>query len=62
MTAPCPICSKPGSDAHRPFCSSRCADIDLGRWLTEQYVLPGQPGEAGDETGSAQLDRRAPVE
>ena len=34
--ARCPICGKPPSDAHRPFCSKRCADIDLGRWLTEQ--------------------------
>ena len=30
----CPICNKPQSEKYRPFCSSRCADIDLGRWLT----------------------------
>jgi endogenous inhibitor of DNA gyrase (YacG/DUF329 family) len=40
----CPICGKPGDDAYRPFCSRRCADVDLGRWLTGGYVLPG-PGD-----------------
>lgn len=37
----CPICSKPGVPAYRPFCSKRCADIDLGRWLRGDYVIPG---------------------
>jgi endogenous inhibitor of DNA gyrase (YacG/DUF329 family) len=46
MPLPCPICKKPSSAATRPFCSPRCADIDLGRWLTEQYVVPGADGEA----------------
>jgi endogenous inhibitor of DNA gyrase (YacG/DUF329 family) len=36
----CPICDKPAEPAYRPFCSRRCADIDLGRWLNESYVLP----------------------
>ena len=30
----CPICGKPGSQDYRPFCSKRCADVDLGRWLS----------------------------
>ncbi|HTT78481.1 MAG TPA: DNA gyrase inhibitor YacG [Stellaceae bacterium] len=33
----CPICGKPAAPRHRPFCSSRCADIDLGRWLKGNY-------------------------
>ena len=33
----CPICGRPRDPAHRPFCSKRCADIDLGRWLKESY-------------------------
>lgn len=36
----CPICSKPTVDAHRPFCSPRCRQIDLGRWLKGSYAIP----------------------
>ncbi|MBK4217347.1 DNA gyrase inhibitor YacG [Paracoccus caeni] len=39
----CPICGKPGAEKYRPFCSKRCADIDLGRWLKGSYVIPGTP-------------------
>ena len=46
---PCPICGKPRSDKFAPFCSRRCADIDLGRWLKGAYVIPGQPAEEEDE-------------
>lgn len=41
----CPICAKPASDTYRPFCSRRCADVDLGRWLTGGYAVPGEPVE-----------------
>ncbi len=43
----CPICRKPVDPAYRPFCSRRCADVDLGRWLTGRYVIPAT--EAEDE-------------
>ncbi|GAB5468144.1 MAG: DNA gyrase inhibitor YacG [Rhodospirillales bacterium] len=43
---PCPICAKPSSPDYRPFCSKRCADIDLGRWLGERYRVPGPPAPA----------------
>jgi endogenous inhibitor of DNA gyrase (YacG/DUF329 family) len=36
----CPICKKPTDPHYRPFCSRRCADIDLGKWLTESYAIP----------------------
>ena len=36
----CPVCQKPATQEHKPFCSQRCADIDLGRWLTESYTIP----------------------
>ncbi len=36
----CPICGTPPDARHRPFCSKRCADIDLGRWFNESYVVP----------------------
>ena len=41
-TRPCPICGKPSTQAHHPFCSGRCADIDLNRWLSGAYVIPGK--------------------
>ncbi|QMU57166.1 MAG: DNA gyrase inhibitor YacG [Boseongicola sp.] len=36
----CPICKKEPATDYKPFCSRRCADVDLGRWLTESYSLP----------------------
>ena len=36
----CPICGKPQNPELRPFCSKRCADIDLGRWLGGKYSIP----------------------
>jgi endogenous inhibitor of DNA gyrase (YacG/DUF329 family) len=36
----CPICRKPTEHRYRPFCSRRCADIDLGRWVTGSYAVP----------------------
>lgn len=38
--APCPVCDKPAAIEHRPFCSNRCAQIDLGRWLKGGYRIP----------------------
>jgi len=46
----CPICGKQGSDRYRPFCSKRCADLDLARWLGDGYVIPGGNQDA-DEDG-----------
>ena len=48
--AACPICGKPASESARPFCSRRCADVDLGRWLTEQYRIPATPADPDDDT------------
>jgi endogenous inhibitor of DNA gyrase (YacG/DUF329 family) len=45
----CPICRKPATARHAPFCSRRCSDIDLARWLDGRYVIEGgdsaTPGE-----------------
>ncbi|MCB2111513.1 MAG: DNA gyrase inhibitor YacG [Defluviimonas sp.] len=38
----CPICKKETVPDYRPFCSKRCADIDLGRWLTGGYAIPAE--------------------
>ena len=37
---PCPICGKPATGRHTPFCSQRCATIDLARWITGSYRVP----------------------
>ncbi len=39
----CPICGKPAAEASKPFCSERCRDVDLNRWLSGSYVVPGRP-------------------
>ncbi len=36
----CPICEKKGVEAYAPFCSKRCADVDLHRWLNGTYAVP----------------------
>jgi endogenous inhibitor of DNA gyrase (YacG/DUF329 family) len=41
----CPICGKPTVDKFKPFCSKRCADVDLNRWLTGSYVIPARDDE-----------------
>jgi len=46
----CPICGKPAEHASRPFCSRRCADIDLARWLGGSYAIAGGSPD-GDEDG-----------
>ena len=37
---PCPICKRPRDERFRPFCSKRCADVDLHHWLTGSYAIP----------------------
>ena len=50
----CPICKQPSHTEYRPFCSRRCADEDLGRWLTGVYRIPGEAVvEDDDETPPA---------
>ncbi|MBZ9656833.1 DNA gyrase inhibitor YacG [Phyllobacterium lublinensis] len=39
-TRPCPECKRPSQREHYPFCSARCRNIDLSRWLTGAYALP----------------------
>lgn len=54
----CPICSRETENRYRPFCSKRCADIDLGRWLEGEYAIPSNCDEepaddiGGFESGS----------
>jgi hypothetical protein len=44
----CPVCGKPKAPDFAPFCSKRCADIDLGRWLKGGYAIPGRPAGSGE--------------
>ncbi len=46
----CPICGKPTEPQYRPFCSKRCADVDLNRWLSGGYAIPAvEDAEDRDE-------------
>ncbi|MBS0530891.1 MAG: DNA gyrase inhibitor YacG [Proteobacteria bacterium] len=45
---PCPICGKPASPSSRPFCSERCRDVDLNRWLSGSYAIPARPEDDED--------------
>ncbi len=58
----CPICGKETEARYRPFCSRRCADVDLGKWLSGAYAVPtddeppqehahDQPADRHDERG-----------
>jgi len=52
----CAICGKPAVERFMPFCSARCADIDLNRWLSGVYVVPAEPVEeaAGEDEDDEQ--------
>ena len=45
---PCPICGKPAKADSRPFCSERCRDVDLNRWLSNSYAIPGRKDDDED--------------
>jgi endogenous inhibitor of DNA gyrase (YacG/DUF329 family) len=48
-TRKCPICKRPVVARYRPFCSKRCADLDLGRWLDGAYAIPAEEDEEESE-------------
>lgn len=56
MSTGCPICGKPVEKAFRPFCSKRCADVDLQRWFSGRYVVAGS--EDSDENPSSEVINR----
>ena len=50
----CPICASPAVEAFEPFCSKRCADVDLHRWLSGRYAIPAVEDDSdgvGEEEG-----------
>ncbi|TNE58401.1 MAG: DNA gyrase inhibitor YacG [Alphaproteobacteria bacterium] len=51
----CPICGKPTDPKIKPFCSKRCADVDLSRWLKGAYAIPAvEPPDEWDEAAQSQ--------
>jgi uncharacterized protein len=56
---PCPLCGKPAQLAFRPFCSQRCKDVDLHRWLAGSYALPAVESE-DDEVSLLPPEPRGP--
>lgn len=46
----CPICGKPPEPEHLPFCSKRCANVDLNRWLSGTYAILGTAAPGEDES------------
>ena len=61
----CPICGRPTEAQYRPFCSRRCADVDLSRWLSGAYAIPTRPdddedGESPEPTESPRKDDPGP--
>ncbi len=56
-TESCPLCGKPTAAAFKPFCSKRCADIDLNRWLSGVYAVPAKDEE--DEDGERPVQEEA---
>jgi uncharacterized protein len=60
-TGHCPICKADTDAAHRPFCSSRCADIDLGKWLTGGYVIAVDDSSSSEDDGSDAAASRNPA-
>ncbi|WP_375463471.1 DNA gyrase inhibitor YacG [uncultured Methylobacterium sp.] len=58
QAVPCPICGRPADPRLRPFCSERCSDIDLGRWLSDRYVIPTSDDDDGEPELPPNPDRR----
>ena len=50
--AKCPVCSKPAVPEYRPFCSARCKQVDLNRWLSEVYRVPADAAPADEDDKS----------
>ena len=53
-SSPCPNCGKPLVHRYRPFCSLRCADVDLHRWLGGRYAIPAEEANEDDEAPAPQ--------
>jgi endogenous inhibitor of DNA gyrase (YacG/DUF329 family) len=62
QTKPCTVCGRPQAESFRPFCSRRCADVDLHRWLSGAYALPALEDEDGEARPTAPGEQTGPGE
>ena len=54
--AQCPVCNAQRVEKYRPFCSKRCADIDLGRWFSGSYAIPTEEMPDEFDIGTEELE------
>lgn len=54
---PCPVCKKPATPEYRPFCTRRCADVDLQRWFAGAYAVPAEENEESADSEAPRGDR-----
>ncbi len=57
MSRTCSECGKPTVEKYRPFCSKRCADLDLGRWLNGSYAIPVHEEDGSIRDADESVDR-----
>lgn len=61
-TGTCPICGAPTATALRPFCSKRCADVDLMRWLRGGYAIQSTSDDDDEDGGGGDLPDPTPID
>ena len=54
----CPICGKPAAESARPFCSARCKEVDLNRWLSGHYAIPARDEDDAERPAERNEDGR----
>lgn len=52
----CPICARASDAEYRPFCSKRCADVDLAKWLGGGYAIPSNDPDDMEEAARAAVE------
>jgi hypothetical protein len=52
----CPICRKPAEERFRPFCSKRCADLDLARWLKGSYAIAATGADEEEQASDGESE------
>ena len=59
----CPLCGEKSTPPHTPFCSKRCSQLDLGKWLSEAYFVPTQDSDEDSNLDAiiAEVDRDIPL-
>lgn len=53
----CPMCKKASDPDFKPFCSKRCADLDLGKWMSDSYAIPGEPADQAEDNPPSEEDQ-----